>query len=185
MPYDPYNDQMFQFAATGHVQPQGESWLGMPAPVIAAGIGAGSQLIGGLIGGHAQSHAADLEAQNSAATLAYAKERDAQNRADAQAQWQAQQAQLAPYLQMRASILSRYGLKIPKDGYGANPSLAALTAPAAGAGYQGARPSMYPTKATAMQPTGPEVATQSGGVNPNLSLASLPDWSRQAWMGRA
>lgn len=183
---DSYNDAMYNFASTGSTSSGGGF---MPPAVAAAGIGAGASLLGGIMGNRAASKASKMEAASNAAALEYQKQKDAQDRADAKAQWDAHQAQLQPYLRARASIFKRYG--IPIDSGPAPMPTGGM--PAGGPSGPGGPPVMARPVMAQQSPVmvpgaerGPLPGPQDmpPGMPRGLTLGDLPNWSAAAWGGR-
>lgn len=82
-------------------------------PLIVAGVGATASVISSKMSSNTAKRSADQ-------ALAYAKEQEAERRREwdiqskaAQAQWDTQQANLAPYRAARAAILRKHGIDVP------------------------------------------------------------------------
>lgn len=143
----------------------------------AALIGTGASLAGGLFGAHKQSQAAGQANKANEAASAQAIALQREEMAAQKAQWEQRQAQLAPYLAARASVMAKYGIKIPTGSAGAGAPMAAQ-GPSSLSALGGLRPKMLqaiPDSAQAMPVPG----------GSSLSSLEMPDWSKQAWMGRA
>lgn len=136
----------------------------MPAPVVAAGIGAGTSLLGGILGNKAQNKA--LKAQEAANAESVALERE--QLAEQKRQYDQHQAQVAPLLALRYSLAAKYGAKIPT----------AMGQP----NYMPAGPMGGPAGAPGAPPEAPPEMTPEGmPMRPRLRLEDLQNWS--GWRG--